>query len=138
MSLIIQATHQPALEDVDFLVHGLSREAATQRGLKPLQPYGFFLKNEKSQTVGGICGYCYYGCLGIDGLYIDLLYRGQGWGRKLIEAAESFGRDQNVSIFAVNTMDWEAKEFYERQGYRVEFTRTGFENDSILYYMRKG
>jgi ribosomal protein S18 acetylase RimI-like enzyme len=138
MPLVIQTTRQPTIEDVDFLVHGLSQEAAIQRGLKPLQPYGFFLKNEKGQTVGGICGYCYYGCLAIDGLYIDLAYRGQGWGRKLLEAAESFGHDQNAAIFSVNTMDWEAKGFYEHQGYYVEFTRTGFENDSILYYMRKG
>ena len=138
MSLFIQASLNPSLEDTDFLTHGLSQEAAKKKGMRPIQSYGFFLKNDKGQTVGGVCGFCYYGCLYIDDLYIEASYRGQGWGHKLIEAAESFGRDQKCTIFTVNTMDWEARDFYEKLGYSVEFARKGYENNSTLYFLRKG
>jgi ribosomal protein S18 acetylase RimI-like enzyme len=37
----------------------------------------------------------------------------------------------------VNTMDWEAKPFYESLGYTVEFERKGYDLNSIAYFLRK-
>ncbi len=37
----------------------------------------------------------------------------------------------------VNTMDFEALNFYKKLGYMVEFERRGFEKDSIMYFLCK-
>lgn len=138
MSLHIQVSSFPSQEDRDFLTQGLYQEALKKKGMRPIHRFGFFLKNEEGKTVGGIDGFSYYGCLYVDQLYIEEPYRRQGWGRKLLEVAEAFGYDQKCKMFTVTTMDWEAREFYEKSGYSLEFSRAGYENDSVMYCLRKG
>ncbi|MDF3033330.1 MAG: N-acetyltransferase [Alphaproteobacteria bacterium] len=138
MSLAIQASVVPAPEDIGFLSQGIYKEALKKKSMRPIQRFGFFLKNETSQTVGGVDGFCYYGCLYMDQLYIEEAYRGQGWGQKLVRAAEDFGVSQKCTMFTVTTMDWEAKGFYEKLGYVLEFSRAGYENQSMMHHLRKG
>lgn len=52
-------------------------------------------------------------------------------------AAEKFGKENGCTFAAVNTMDWEALDFYKTLGYEVEFERHGFQKDSIFYFLRK-
>jgi ribosomal protein S18 acetylase RimI-like enzyme len=137
MSLRIQTSLEPSAQDIDFLYQGIYEEALRKKGMRPNQPFGFFLKDDNGQTVGGLNGFCYYGCLYMDQLYIAEPYRGQGWGTKLVKMAESFGAEQKCTIFTVTTMDWEARSFYEKLGYVVIFTMTGYENDSKMYVLRK-
>jgi ribosomal protein S18 acetylase RimI-like enzyme len=137
MTLTIQSTLDPSHEDIEFLYNGISKEAAKKRGMRPNVFFGFFLKDDMGQTVGGLNGFCYYGCLYMDQLYIDEDYRGQGWGTKLVQAAEEFGITQGSKMFTVNTMDWEARGFYEKLGYTIMYTIEGFENNSVMYLLRK-
>lgn len=137
MSLNIQASLDPSPEDIEFLYQGIYQEALKKKGMRPNQPFGFFLKDYEGRTVGGLNGFCYYGCLYMDQLYICEEYRGLGWGKKLVQAAEAFGVSQKCMMFTVTTMDWEACSFYEKLGYSVMFTITGYENDSKMYLLRK-
>lgn len=137
MTLHIQPTLLPADEDVDFLYQGIYEEARKKRGMRPNVRFGFFLKDEDGKTVGGLNGFCYYGCLYMDQLYIDPSYRGQGWGKKLVQMAENFGCEQNCNMLTVTTMDWEAPGFYEKLGYVLMTKIEGYENDTIMYVYRK-
>lgn len=105
--------------------------------MRPLQKFGFLLRDKDNQTVGGSEGFCYYGRLHIDQLYIEKSHRGQGWGKNLIEAAETFGFKNECTLFTVNTIDWEARSFYEKLGYSSEFCRSGYENNSSMHFMGK-
>lgn len=65
-----------------------------------------------------------------DWLYIDELWvadscRGLGYGKLLLEKAEDYARDEELSGLWLWTQSWQAPKLYERMGY-VEFTR--FEN----------
>lgn len=137
MMIHIQPTHDPSQEDIEFLYNGIYEEAKKKRGMSPNVPFGFFLKDENGDTVGGLNGFCYYGCLYMDQLYIVEKYRGQGWGKKLVLAAEELGRAQECRMFTVTTMDWEARGFYEKLGYKVVSVIEGYENDAVMYVLRK-
>jgi GNAT superfamily N-acetyltransferase len=135
VSLTIEYSADPSFADKQFLTTGICQEAALKKGLSPIEPFAFFLKDETGNTVGGITGVCYYGCLFIDELYVSPDYRGKGWGSRLMDAAEC--HDRHCTFYTVTTMDWEARDFYEKHGYKVEFVRSGYEKDSRLYFMRK-
>ena len=137
MDLFIEPFHDAPEKDKRFLPEGICREAALKKGLAPIEDFAFFLKDSEGASFGGVTGMICYNCLYVDELYIDPAFRGQGWGRKLMEAAEAYGRNRRCTFFTVDTMDWEAKEFYEKLGYTVEFARSGFEKNSTLYFMRK-
>nr|MDQ2993701.1 GNAT family N-acetyltransferase [Pseudomonadota bacterium] len=63
--------------------------------------------------------------------------RSQGYGKKLMQAAENYARDAHCDFMAVNTMDWEALDFYKKLNFYIEFERHGFEKNSIMYFLRK-
>jgi ribosomal protein S18 acetylase RimI-like enzyme len=45
--------------------------------------------------------------------------RGQGWGRRLIEAAEAVGVKRGCQYVWLDTYSFQARPFYEKLGYRV-------------------
>lgn len=54
-----------------------------------------------------------------------------------MQLAEQLGMENNCRFSSVNPMDWEAKDFYIKLGYKVEFERTGYDNDSTFYFLKK-
>lgn len=124
-------------EDDRALMQGLMDYAVQQKGQNPIESFTFFIHDENKKMMGGCKGCHLYGCLWIDTLWVDSTLRGQGYGTRLMMAAEVFGKSQGCTFSTVNTMDWEARGFYQKLGYFVEFERHGFAKDSIFYLMRK-
>lgn len=50
---------------------------------------------------------------------------------------EKLARKNNYHFMTVNTMDFEALDFYKHLGFFVEFERAGFKKKSIMYFLRK-
>lgn len=120
-----------------ILLNGLSEASAKAKGMPPVEPFGFFLKDDSGQVVGGVMGARMFGSLHTDILWVDEKLRGQGWGTKLMAEAESLGRSSGCTFATVSTMDWEALSFYQRLGYTIEFTRSGYVHNSTMYLLRK-
>ena len=91
-----------------------------------------------SVVLTGRCnGNTLYGSLYIDQLWVTESLRNIGYGAELINAAEQFGKDKGCTFATVNTMDWEALEFYKKMGYGIEFERHGYSKNSTFYFLRK-
>ena len=73
----------------------------------------------------------------VDQLWVDESLRGKGYGTRLMQAAEELGKKKKCISAAVNTMSWEALDFYKKLGYHVEFERHGVAKNSIFYFLRK-
>ncbi len=54
-----------------------------------------------------------------------------------MQATEKHAIETGCTFLTVNTMDWEALDFYKKLGYYVEVERHGFEKNSIFYFLRK-
>ena len=52
-------------------------------------------------------------------LWVEESHRRAGIGRLLVETAEKEGRTRGCLHVAVDTFEFQAREFYEKQGYRV-------------------
>ena len=61
----------------------------------------------------------------IDAIVVDEAFRGQGVGKKLMDRAESWAREQGATSMELNvyTFNQEALDFYQRIGYRSLRTR---------------
>src|SRR6185437_16776474 len=95
------------------------------------------IRDELNQIKGGCSGYIYYGCLYIDLLWIDESLRGKQYGTQLIKNSERLAHDNHCHFVAVNTMDFEALEFYKKLGFIVEFERKGFDKNASMYFLSK-
>ncbi|MCU0566932.1 MAG: GNAT family N-acetyltransferase [Oculatellaceae cyanobacterium Prado106] len=58
----------------------------------------------------------------VDELWVDERYRGQGWGKTLMERAEDYAVSQQLVGLWLWTQSWQAADFYQRLGYQ-EFAR---------------
>lgn len=76
-----------------------------------------FLKNELGKVFGGIQAF-----LGTESLYIDVLWvegnlQKQGYGTKLLDAAEQEAIKNGCKFITVDTWDFQAEGFYLKNGY---------------------
>jgi len=127
----------PVARDAQYLFDGIARETRAKVNLDPPRFFAFMMRDEEGVTHGGLNGLIYYQALYIDQLFVDQSFRGQGYGRKLIEKAESFAMDEGCHLAHLVTMSWEARTFYESCGYTLEFTRKGYANDHLCYGLIK-
>lgn len=124
-------------QDIQILTAGLNANALKKRGHGPIESFAFFMRDEQNQIVGGCNGILYYGCLYIDQLWIDEQYRGQDYGTKLVHTAEEFAKSKGCLFSTLETMDWEALDFYKKLGYQQTAEQHGYFKDTVMYFLRK-
>lgn len=122
--------------ELDFLIRGLQAGAAAGEGDPAPQPFAFFLA-EGEALQGGLTGFEHAGGGFIDLFYVVAERRGQGLGRRLIEAAVAHCRDRGMAFLTVNTMAPAARDYYLARGFVVEFARPGYLNGRALTYLRR-
>lgn len=129
--------NNPSPEDIQVIADGYMQNAFLIKGHKPIAFFGIFIRDESNKIHGGCNGNTLYGSLYIDGLWVTENLRGQGYGTQLMQAAEKYALELGCTFLTVNTMDWEARDFYQKLGFYIEFERQGFEKDSVMYFLRK-
>ncbi len=137
MEYTITFDADPSHTDTTTLWKGISQNAKLMKGHEPGKPFAFYIKDKIGDVKGGCSGFLFYGCLYTDLLWIDESLRGRGYGIDLMGRVEELAIKNTCRFMVVNTMDFEALNFYKKLGYIIEFERKGFEKDSIMYFLRK-
>jgi ribosomal protein S18 acetylase RimI-like enzyme len=75
--------------------------------------------DKDKNVIAGILGGTYWGWMHIDILWVDSKYRKQGLGSKLLQAAESEAKKRGCHSVHVDTMSWQAPDFYKKHGYKA-------------------
>lgn len=124
--------------DIDFIRNGLREYNArfTEEGFAPLY---VFLRDGDGSLVGGLLADTYWGWLSIHVVWIDERHRGQNYGERLIAVAEGEARQRGCAHVQLDTLSFQARPFYEKQGYRVYGSLADFPAGSghVRYYMTK-
>ncbi|HAU1107402.1 TPA: GNAT family N-acetyltransferase [Legionella pneumophila] len=137
MTLKLSFLENPDPDDVQILTNGIRDYAKQQRGFDSLDFFACFIRDADNSIVGGCSGGTLYGGLHIDNLWVSEKIRHQGWGAKLMQEALKYGSEKGCAFATVNTMDWEAIEFYKKLGFKLEFERHGFQKNSVFYFLHK-
>lgn len=96
-----------------------------------------FAKDDADEVKGGIRASCYWNTLHIELLWLSEACRGQGTGKQLIEAAENFARQNHCEKAFVETTSWQAKPFYEKNGYNLLATLEDRPKGHATHYLSK-
>jgi GNAT superfamily N-acetyltransferase len=78
-----------------------------------------FLRDAKGEIFGGLLGDTYWGWLYVGILWVDESVRGQGYGHRLLHAAEEEALKRGCHSVHLDTMSFQAQPFYEKEGYAV-------------------
>ena len=75
--------------------------------------------DENQNVIAGIFGGTYWGWLHIDILWVDENFRSKKIGSRLLIAAENEAKKRGCHSVHVDTMSWQAPEFYKKHGYEL-------------------
>lgn len=75
--------------------------------------------DENQNVIAGILGVTYWGWLHIDILWVDENFRCKKIGSRLLIAAENEAKKRGCHSVHVDTMSWQAPEFYKKHGYEL-------------------
>lgn len=109
----------PTPADLETVRAGLIAASEAQGG--PQHPWRLelVLRDDSGAVAGGVVGNGFWGWLFVDQLWVREDLRGQGHGRRLLEAAEKRARNVGAVGVWLDTFSFQARDFYEKLGYRV-------------------
>lgn len=116
---------QARREDIDTVVRGLRDFNSAFLGPPRLQAVQIFLRDGNDDVVGGLLGHSMYRWMFIAKLWIAESYRGGGHGRALIDAAKAEARARGCVGIHLDTFEYQARPFYEKQGFELFGTLEG-------------
>ena len=87
--------------------------------------------------IAGILGGTYWGWMHIDILWVDENHRKQGLGSQLLNAAESEAIKRGCHSVHVDTMSWQAPDFYKKHGYEIISQLDDIPNGNKKYHLIK-
>jgi len=96
-----------------------------------------FLAFDNDKLIGGAIGFVQYNWYFLDLLYVAEKYRGQNIGTSLLKQLEKFAKEQNLTGIRMETWDFQAKEFYEKNGYTVFGEIKDCPPKTICYFLKK-
>jgi len=83
-------------------------------------PLHVWALTEENTLAGGLVGHIWAAWLHVALLWVDDTHRGTGLGSLLLSSAETTARDERDCLAArLETWDFQAPEFYKKQGYDV-------------------
>ena len=82
-------------------------------------PLAIFLRDEREAVLGGALGHVWGGWLDLSILWVAEPFRGQGYGSRLLRAAEDEARMQGCNGVFLTTFSFQAPGFYEKFGYEA-------------------
>ncbi len=96
------------------------------------------IKNKEGNVIAGILGVLYcWNCLYVDVLWVDTEYRNSMLGSKLLKEVEEEAKSKGSKIVHLDTFDFQAKDFYLKQGYSIFGEMENCPEGHTRYYMNK-
>lgn len=94
---------------------------AHRRARKPgsVRPLYILLRDREGKLRGGLIADTYWNWLDVDDFWLEESLRGKGLGSKMLQAAEQEAVGRGCRRAKLETFSFQAREFYEKCGYRV-------------------
>jgi GNAT superfamily N-acetyltransferase len=98
----------------------------------------YFVRDENGEIVGGVTGnYGTFRWLYVSMLWVRKDLRGRGFGRELMNRIEAEAIKHHCKNAFLNTMSFQAPDFYKKLGYEVFAELDNFPNEHSMVYLRK-
>ncbi|MEK4517740.1 GNAT family N-acetyltransferase [Paenibacillus sp. FSL H8-0122] len=100
------------------------------------QAVNLLLKDSDGNVYGGLTGEICWNWLEVQYLFVDEDYRKFGYGKKLLLEAEKMAKEKKCDFIKLDTLSFQALDFYLKQGYEV-FGTIHNAGSHTHYYLKK-
>ena len=132
MEIVVDPTDTQAAE----IERGLDRHNAGLASVRSVTPVRAVMLNSGT-VVAGVVGAAYWGKLHVRILWVHPDYQAKGLGRRLMDWAEGRAKELDCVSVVVDTMSFQAADFYAKLGYRQFGLSEGYEGGASRHYFEK-
>ncbi len=100
-------------------------------------PLGLKLESETGELLAGFSARTFGNWLQIDNLWVSESLRGQNIGAQLLAEAESIAIKRGCIYAILDTLNFQARPFYEARGYNLQWTQEAYPKTGCKYFMVK-
>jgi len=115
ISLTVEDAPNPA--DVTYVKDQLNAYSARATGYTEYRPLAVFLRDGDGRIIAGLTGFTWGGALKIGYVWVQEEYRRQGYGTRLMAAAEREAIARGCRQAVLDTHSFQAPDFYPKLGY---------------------
>ena len=130
-------TYIPSEKEIDFIRASLTSFNDNIVGTDNHTPMNFVEYDNDGNVIAGLIGGTYWGWMYVDILWVDKKYRRQGIGSRLLQSAEKEAVRRGCHHVHLDTMSWQAPDFYKKHGYSVIATLPDIPNGNQKYLLMK-
>ncbi|NRD75182.1 GNAT family N-acetyltransferase [Shewanella sp. VB17] len=98
---------------------------------------GLKLEDEHGTLLAGFSARTFGNWLQIDNLWVSETLRGQDIGSQLLAKAENIAIDRGCIYAILDTLNFQARPFYESRGYTLQWTKKAYPKTGCKYFMVK-
>lgn len=120
-----------------FLFSAVRHFNRTMGGHEPPRPVACYLRDGAGRIAGGVGGELWGRSVHISALWLAEGHRGRGHGATLLREMERYAVDRGHGLAYVETLSYQARPFYEKQGYSVFGELEEIAEGCTLYFLRK-
>jgi len=121
----------------DTLIAGLKEHKYEHMGPEDTLPLSVVARDEDNKIIGGVSGRTIYKNFLIGIVWVDKETRGTGLGRKLMEFAEVEAKKRGCLVAQLDTLSFQAPDFYQKLGFDIVGTVPGFPGSPERYFLLK-
>jgi GNAT superfamily N-acetyltransferase len=110
---------------------------ASQAGPSGNRPIIVLVKDGADAVIGGLWGHTAYGWLYVQLLVVPASLRGRGVGTEIMQLAEREAVARGCHAAWLDTFEFQAREFYSRNGYECFGELADFPKGFSRFFMRK-
>ncbi len=134
---VVSVEEEPDEADMQAVEDGLTAYVSSISKLEDLKLMAVLLRDSARQVVGGVLGWTKRGWLEINVVWVREDLRGQGYGSRLMRAAEDEARARGCHSAYLYTFSFEAPKFYEKLGYEAFGVLEGYSGEHKRYHFQK-
>ena len=134
MQVILENTESQKAQEIGDLIRSYNR---SKREKAESEPLNLYVEDDKGELMAGLVAETFGNWLEIEYLFVKEEFRGQGIGSQLLQQAESEAKKKNCRYAFVNTYQFQAPTFYQKQGYEEVFTLTDYPYTGQRHYYQK-
>jgi GNAT superfamily N-acetyltransferase len=129
---------EPATKDIRVVEDGLYDYNVEQTGTDDGKFLTIFVRDDAGEIVAGLHGWTWCGACKVERLWVRKDLRRQGYGQRLLAAAEEEARARGCHQLLLDTFNFQAPLFYKKLGFEVIGVTEGFPSaPHSEYHLRK-
>lgn len=107
----------PSLDDIRFIEERIVAYNVAVTGYDDYRPLAVFVRDDAGAIVAGLTGFTWGGTLKIEFVWVAENLRGQGYGSRLVRAAEREAMARGCQQAVLDSHSFQAPGYYPKLGY---------------------